>query len=158
MCNELGVMVDLSHLNEKGFWDVVSLSQAPIVASHSGVWKLCRSPRNLTDEQLRAIGDSGGIVGVNFARAFLRKDGWGEKRTGVTEIAKHVEYIAEKIGVDHVGFGSDFDGTQIPQDMKDASGLPLLMDALRDRGFKGRDLKKIAHGNWLRVLRDTWRE
>ena len=74
-CDRLGVMVDLSHLNEKGFWDVVALSRAPIVASHSGVWKLCRSPRNLTDDQLRAIGDSGGIVGVNFARSFLRMDG-----------------------------------------------------------------------------------
>jgi membrane dipeptidase len=156
-CNQLGVMVDLSHLNEKGFWDVVGLSKAPIVASHSGVWKLCRSPRNLTDDQLRAIGDSGGIVGVNFARAFLRKDGLEEKRTTVKEIAKHVEYIAETIGVDHVGFGSDFDGTQVPQDMKDASGLPKLVDALKDRGIKGAALKKIAHGNWLRVLKETWK-
>jgi len=158
LCNELGILVDLSHLNEKGFWDVVGLSRAPVVASHSGVWKLSRSPRNLTDDQLEAIGDSGGIVGVNFARAFLRKDGMGDKRTTVKEIAKHVEYIADKIGVDHVGFGSDFDGTQIPQDMKGASGLPLLMDALRERGIRGPALKKIAHGNWLRVLKETWRE
>jgi membrane dipeptidase len=156
-CNEMGVLIDLSHLNEKGFWDVVHLSRAPIVASHSGVWELCRSPRNLTDEQLRAIGDSGGIVGVNFARAFLRKDGLGEKRTTVREIVKHVLYIAEMIGVDHVGFGSDFDGTQVPQDMKDASGLPLLVDALRESGIRGAALKKIAHGNWLRVLKDTWK-
>ncbi|MCJ7627586.1 MAG: dipeptidase, partial [Longimicrobiales bacterium] len=112
LCNELGILVDLSHLNEMGFWDVVAVSNAPIVASHSGAWSLCRSPRNLTDEQLRAVGDSGGIVGVNFARGFLRKDGQGDKPTSVREIAKHVEYIADKIGVDHVGFGSDFDGTQ----------------------------------------------
>ena len=158
LCNQLGVLVDLSHLNEKGFWDVVALSKAPIVASHSGVWRLSRSPRNLTDDQLQAIGDSGGIVGVNFARAFLRKDGMGDRRTTVKEIAKHVEYIADKIGVDHVGFGSDFDGTQVPQDMKDASGLPLLLDALKDRGIKGAKLKKIAHGNWLRVLKETWKK
>ena len=157
LCNQLGLLVDLSHLNEKGFWDVVSLSNAPIVASHSGVWRLSRSPRNLTDDQLRAVGDSHGIVGVNFSRAFLRKDGLGEKRTTVKEIAKHVEYIADKIGVDHVGFGSDFDGTQIPQDMKDAAGLPLLLDALKERGIKGAALKKIAHGNWLRVLGETWK-
>ncbi len=156
-CNQLGVMVDLSHLNEKGFWDVVGLSKAPIVASHSGAWKLCRSPRNLTDDQLRAIGDSGGIVGVNFGRSFLRKDGMEDKRTTVKEIAKHVAYIAETIGVDHVGFGSDFDGTQVPQDMGDAAGLPLLIGALREKGFKGATLKKIAHGNWLRVLKDTWK-
>jgi len=156
-CNRLGILVDLSHLNEKGFWDVVEISDAPIVASHSGVWKLCRSPRNLTDDQLQAIGESGGIVGINFARSFLRKDGLGEKPTTVKEIAKHVEYVAEKVGMDHVGLGSDFDGTQVPQDMKDASGLPLLLDALRDRGIKGRDLKKVAHGNWLRVLKATWK-
>lgn len=156
-CNELGILVDLSHLNEKGFWDVVGLSKAPIVASHSGVWNLCRSPRNLTDDQIRAIGDSGGIVGVNFARGFLRKDGQGEKRTTVGEIAKHVAYIADLVGVDHVGFGSDFDGTEVPQDMKDASGLPLLLEALRGRGIKGKTLEKVAHGNWLRVLKESWK-
>jgi membrane dipeptidase len=158
LCNELGVLVDLSHLNEKGFWDVVALSKAPIVASHSGVWKLCRSPRNLTDDQLRAVGDSGGIVGVNFARGFLRKDGLGEMRTTVREIVRHVEYIAETIGIDHVGFGSDFDGTQVPQDMEGAAGLPKLMDALMETGIRGAALKKIAHGNWLRVLKDTWKD
>jgi membrane dipeptidase len=68
-----------------------------------------------------------------------------------------VEYIAEKIGVEHVGLGSDFDGTQVPQDMADASGLPKLMDALKERGFKGAALEKIAHGNWLRVLKETWK-
>ncbi len=156
-CNQLGMVVDLSHLNEKGFWDVVAISKAPIVASHSGAWKLCRSPRNLTDDQLRAIGDSGGMVGVNFARAFLRKDGFGDKPTTVREIVKHVEYIADRIGVDHVGLGSDFDGTQVPQDLADASGLRRLIDALKERGIKGANLKKIAHGNWLRVLKETWR-
>lgn len=156
-CNRMGVLVDLSHLNGRGFWDVVELSKAPIVASHSGVWRLCKSPRNLTDDQLRAIADSGGIVGVNFARGFIRKDGLAHRRTTVKSIAKHVAYIAETVGVDHVGLGSDFDGTQVPQDMKDAAGLPLLIQALRDKGFKGAALKKIAHGNWLRVLKDTWK-
>jgi membrane dipeptidase len=158
LSNQLGVLVDLSHLNEKGFWDVAAISGAPLVASHSGAHALSPSPRNLTDDQLKAIGESGGIVGVNFARAFLRKDGRGDKRTSVTEIAMHVEYIAEKIGLDHVGFGSDFDGTQVPQDMKDVTGLPKLLDALKERGFKPAALKKIAHGNWLRVLGETWKK
>lgn len=156
-CNELGIVVDLSHLNERGFWDVVALSEAPIVASHSGAWALCPSPRNLTDDQLRAIGDSGGIVGVNFSRAFLRKDGLGDKRTTVREIVRHVEYLADAIGIEHVGFGSDFDGTQVPQDMKDASGLPKLIAALEEEDIKGAALEKIAHGNWLRVLKKSWR-
>jgi membrane dipeptidase len=145
-------------MNEKGFWDVAKISEAPLVATHSGAHALCRSPRNLTDDQLKAIGESGGIVGVNFARGFLRKDGLGEKKTSLTEIVRHVEYIAGKIGVNHVAFGSDFDGTQVPQDLGDASGLQKLLDAMRERGMKGKALKKIAHGNWLRILKATWRK
>jgi membrane dipeptidase len=157
LCNELRILVDLSHMNEKGFWDVEELSRAPLVASHSGAHALCPSPRNLTDDQLQAIKDSGGIVGVNFARSFLRKDGLWDRRTSLTEIVRHVEYIAETIGIDHVGFGSDFDGTTVPDDLKDVSGLPLLLDALRERGIRGKALAKVASENWLRVLKRTWR-
>lgn len=158
LCNQLGILVDLSHMNEKGFWDVAGITQAPLVATHSGAHALCPSPRNLTDDQLKAIGESGGVVGVNFARAFLRKDGLGEKKTSLTEIARHVEYIAEKIGVDHVAFGSDFDGTQVPQDLVDASGLQRLLKVMKERGMKGKVLRKVAHENWLRVLKKTWRK
>jgi membrane dipeptidase len=156
-CNQLGILVDLSHMNERGFWDVAEISRAPLVATHSGVHVLSPSPRNLTDEQLTAVGESGGIVGVNFARAFLRKDGRGDRNTSMTEIVRHVEYIADGIGVDHVALGSDFDGTQVPQDLEDASGLQRLLAALRERGFRGKKLEKIANGNWLRVLKETWR-
>ena len=156
LCNELRILVDLSHMNEKGFWDVSRISQAPLVATHSGAHALCASPRNLTDDQLTAIGESGGVVGINFARAFLRKDGLGDKETPLTEIVRHVEYIAERIGVDHVALGSDFDGTQVPQDLGDASGLQKLIQGMRERGIKGKALRKIAHGNWLRVLKETW--
>jgi len=157
-CNEMGILVDLSHLNEKGFWDVASLSKAPLVATHSGAHALCPSPRNLTDDQLKAIGESGGMVGVNFGRGFLRKDGMADKRTTVREIARHVVHIVEKIGVDHVGLGSDFDGTQVPQDMKDVAGLPKLLDALQELGVKGKDLRKVAYRNWIRVLKATWKK
>ncbi len=156
LCNQMGIMVDLSHMNEKGFWDVASLSTAPLVASHSGAHALCPSPRNLTDDQLKAIRDSGGLVGVNFSRAFLRSDGLGDKPTSLTEIVRHVEYLAEVMGVKHVALGSDFDGTQVPQDLKDAAGLQKLIGTLKDRGFKGKALRKIAHENWVRVLTDTW--
>jgi membrane dipeptidase len=158
LCNELGIMVDLSHMNTRGFWDVVALSDAPIVASHSGAHALCPSPRNLTDDQLKAIGDSGGIVGINFARAFLREDGQGDKETPLTEIVRHAAYVAEKIGVDHVAFGSDFDGTTVPQDLGDASGLQKLIGALKDAGFSPKDRTKIAHGNWVRILTETWKK
>lgn len=95
---------------------------------------------------------------MNFARAFLRADGLGDEPTPMTEIVRHVEYIAEKIGVDHVAFGSDFDGTQVPQDLEDASGLQKLLGALKEAGFKKKDRKKIAHGNWVRILKKTWKK
>ena len=156
-CNGLGILVDLSHLNEKGFWDVAALSEAPLVATHSGVHALCPTPRNLTDKQLDAIRDSNGLVGINFHVGFLRPDGRLDKKTTVAAIADHVDYVVTRIGLDHVAFGSDFDGAQMPDDMQDVAGLPLLMAELRTRGYDDAALTQIAHGNWLRVLRATWK-
>jgi membrane dipeptidase len=156
-CNRLGVLVDLSHLNERGFWDVAELSEAPLVATHSGVHALCPSSRNLTDRQLDAIGETGGIVGVNFHIGFLRSDGRSDVETSLTEIVRHAAYIAERIGIDHVGLGSDFDGATMPHDLKDVAGLPKLVDGLRAHGFDELALRKIAYENWLRVLRRTWK-
>ncbi len=156
-CNRLGILVDLSHLNEKGFWDVAKISKHPLVATHSASHVLCPSPRNLTDGQLKAIQQSNGVVGVVYYPGFLREDGKGSARTPIEEIAKHVEYIATRIGINHVALGSDFDGAAMPRAMKDASGLPKLVNALRQRGFGKKDLEKIAHANWLRVLSATWK-
>ena len=156
-CNRLGILVDLSHLNEAGFWDVARLSEAPLVATHSNAHALCASTRNLTDAQLDAIGDSGGVVGVNFAVSFLREDGRQEPDTPLTEIVRHVEYIAERIGVDHVAFGSDFDGAVVPAELDGVAGLPRLVEALRRAGYGEDELAAVTHGNWLRVLGDTWR-
>jgi len=157
-CNRLGVLVDLSHLNEAGFWDVARISQAPLVATHSNAHALCRSTRNLTDQQLDAIGESGGMVGVNFAVTFLREDGaQAPDETPLAEIVRHVDYIAERIGIDHVGFGSDFDGAVVPTELGGVAGLPKLVDALRDAGYDGAAVAKVTHENWLRVLGETWR-
>jgi membrane dipeptidase len=156
-CNELGILVDLSHLNEQGFWDVANLSTAPLVATHSGAHALCASARNLTDKQLDAVRASGGIVGVNFHVSFLRADG---KRDGattpLTEIVRHLDYMVERMGIDHVAFGSDFDGAVMPGDLRDVAGLPKLMDALIAAGYDEAALRQIAYGNWLRVLGETW--
>lgn len=157
-CNRLGILVDLAHLNEKGFWDVARISDAPLVTTHSGVFALCQSTRNLTDKQLKAIGDSGGIVGINFHVGFLREDGQDVSDTPLTEIVRHVNYVVDKIGIDHVALGSDFDGAKMPADLGDAAGLPKLMDALRTAGFDSVDLRKIANENWQRVLAQTWKE
>lgn len=155
-CNRLGVLIDLSHLNERGFWDVAGLSEAPLVATHSNAHALCHSSRNLTDRQLDAIRDSDGMVGVNFAVSFLREDGNDDADTPLGTVVRHVDYLVERVGIDRVGFGSDFDGAKVPAAIGDASGLPNLLAALRERGYGEAELQKLAHGNWLRVLRLTW--
>jgi membrane dipeptidase len=155
-CNRLGILVDLSHLNWAGFWDVARLSDAPLVATHSNAHALCAASRNLTDEQLDAIRDSGGVVGVNFAVSFLREDGHEVPETPLTEIVRHVDYYAERMGIDHVAFGSDFDGAVVPDALGGAAGLPKLVDALRAAGYDEEAVAKITHGNWLRVLDATW--
>jgi membrane dipeptidase len=152
-CNRLGILV---HLTLRGFFDVASLSDAPLVASHSNAHALCASTRNLTDEQLDAIASSGGLVGINFAVGFLRPDGRLDTATPLDVVVDHVDYLVARMGIDHVGFGSDFDGARIPNDLGDAGGLPLLIDALRARGYDEEALTKLAHGNWRRVLHATW--
>jgi membrane dipeptidase len=155
-CNRLGILVDLSHLNEAGFWDAARASDAPLVATHSNVHALCRCSRNLTNEQLDAIGDSGGVVGINFAVAFVRPDGAPDPATPLEQIVGHVDYVARRIGVEHVAFGSDFEGATVPELLGGADGLPKLVEALRARGYDDQDVAKITHGNWLRVLERTW--
>ncbi|MEJ7842009.1 MAG: dipeptidase [Rubrobacter sp.] len=155
-CNRLGVLIDLSHLNEKGFWDVADLSGAPLVATHSNANALCPSTRNLTDRQLDAIKDSDGMVGVNFAVAFLREDGMDDEDTLLSTVVRHVDYLVDRVGIDRVGFGSDFDGAKVPKEIGDVSGLPNLLAALVGHGYGEAALRKLAHENWLRVLRKTW--
>jgi membrane dipeptidase len=155
-CNELGILVDLSHLNEAGFWEVARLSSAPLVATHSNAHALCQASRNLTDAQLDAIGASGGVVGLNFAVSFLREDGSQEAATPLEVIVRHAEYIAERIGIDHVAFGSDFDGALVSDELGGIAGFPKLVDAFRTAGFDEEALARITHRNWLRVLGDTW--
>jgi membrane dipeptidase len=156
-CGELRVLVDLSHLNARGFWEVAELSGAPLVASHSGAHALCPSPRNLSDDQLRAIGASGGLVGINFHVGFLRADGADDEDTPLTAIAEHAAHVAEVAGVEAVALGSDFDGATIPAELGDAAGLPRLLDALAAAGFAEAELRAIAWDNWRRVLERAWR-
>jgi membrane dipeptidase len=155
-CNELNVLLDVSHLNERGFWDVAELSDAPLVASHSSAHALCPSPRNLTDDQLRAIAGSGGLVGINFCVAFVREDGADDPDTPLSALAAHAAHVAEIAGVEAVALGSDFDGATMPRDLDSAAKLPALLGALRAFGFAEHEVELIALGNWLRVLRATW--
>ena len=157
-CSELRLMLDLSHLNEAGFWDVAALSEAPLVATHSNAHALCPCSRNLTDRQLDAIRESGGVVGLNLAVSFLRPDGRNDADTPLATLCDHVEHLVGRLGVEGVALGSDFDGCTVPRVIGDAAGLPRLLDALRERGWGETELTKFAHGNWLRVLERTWGE
>jgi membrane dipeptidase len=154
---ERGILVDLSHLNEAGFWDVARLEPGPLVASHSGAHALCPASRNLTDRQLDAIGASGGLVGIVFATPFLRPDFADDPDTPLTLIAEHARYVAERIGVAHVALGSDFDGATIPGSLAGVNGLPLLIATLRDVGFDPAEIAAICWGNWRRILAAWWR-
>lgn len=156
--NRRRVMIDLSHLNERGFWDVAAISDAPLVATHSNVHALSPTPRNLTDRQFDAIRERRGIVGLNFHVGFLRADGARDPDTPLARMVEHIDYMVERMGIDCVALGSDFDGATMPQELGDAAGLPRLLGALVDRGYSRDDLGKIAHGNWVRVLRATWGE
>jgi len=155
-CNDLGVMIDVSHLNEAGFWDVVDTTTKPIVASHSNAHAICPSTRNLTDKQLAAIRDSDGLVGLNFNVPFLRPDGERHSDMPLEVMADHIDYLVDKVGLERVALGSDFDGALMPDDLADASMLPNLMEALRARGYDDDALRKIGYQNWIRVLELTW--
>jgi membrane dipeptidase len=156
-CNQLGILVDLSHLNEKGFWDVEKISDAPLVATHSNAWELCKLPRNLTDKQLDAVKASGGIAGVNFVVMLAREDARDDADTPLETIVRHVDYLVERMGIDHVGFGSDFGAATVPNTLNDSSKYPDLIAALRKAGYDDSSLRKITHENWLRVLKQTWK-
>lgn len=157
-CAELGILVDLSHLNEAGFWDVAGLEAGPLVASHSGVHALCPTSRNLTDRQLDAVGASGGLVGIVFACQFLRRDFLEDPDTPLDLIAQHARYVADRIGVEHVALGSDYDGATMPAALGDVAGTPRLLEAIGAAGFDERDLSLIAWENWRRVLGAWWRD
>jgi len=154
-CNQLKIMIDLSHLNEKGFRDVAVLSEAPLVATHSNVHAICGHSRNLTDWQLGAIRETGGMVGLNFATGFLREDGRMNADTGLDIMVRHIDSLLQALGEDGVGLGSDFDGAMIPAVIGDVAGLPRLIDALVARGFGRALIEKIAYRNWLSVLERT---
>jgi membrane dipeptidase len=155
-CNQKRILIDLSHLNEAGFWDVAKFSQAPLVATHSNVHALCPSPRNLTDRQLAAIRDSDGFVGLNFATVFLREDGTYRADTPIETMVRHLDALIAALGEDRVGLGSDFDGAGIAAAIGSVAGVPALFEALRQHGYDEALLRKIGSENWLNALERIW--
>jgi membrane dipeptidase len=155
-CNQLRILIDLSHLNERGFWDVADISNAPLVATHSNAHALSPHSRNLSDQQLIAIRETGGIVGVNFATSFLRRDGRRDADAPIELVIDHIEHMLKHAGEDGVGLGSDFDGAKIPAGIENAAGLQNLVEVMRTRDYGEPLIEKICFRNWLRVLAQTW--
>ena len=153
---ELGILVDVSHLSEGGFYDVAGICKKPFIATHSNSFTLCPHPRNLTDEQIRALGNAGGMTGLNFGPEFLNPDIHCKDSTAL-QIAKHARHIANVGGVDCVGIGSDFDGIKGNLEISDCTKLGLLEDALKKEGFSSDELEKIFYKNVIRVMKDTLR-
>lgn len=147
--NELGMLIDVSHLNEEGFWHVIELSKDPIVATHSCSKALCNHPRNLTDQQLLALAKHKGVVGVNFNPGFLNESGVATRE----DVVRHICHIAEVAGVDAVGLGSDFDGIpEVPKGLEHVGEYCDLLDDLIKVGFSTKDVEKISYHNFRRVL------
>lgn len=149
--NRLGMIVDISHLNTTTFWDVINTTKAPIIASHSGVYSLKPHQRNLNDDQLKAIAENGGVVGMVLYRGFIKD----MNNTYIKDFVDHIDYVVNLIGIDHVGLGSDFDGGEIPLDMKDVSELYKITEELVKRGYSAEDIQKILGKNTLRVIKEV---
>ncbi|MEO1312402.1 MAG: dipeptidase [Pseudomonadota bacterium] len=155
-CNDLNIMLDLSHLNEAGFWDVARHSSKPLVATHSNAHAITPHSRNLTDKQLAAIRESDGMVGLNFAVAFLREDGRMLADVPLNQMLRQLDHLIEHLGEDRVGLGSDYDGAIVPEVLTSCAGLPKLRHAMAKHGYDDALIAKLCHQNWLRVLEKTW--
>lgn len=157
-CNRLGILVDLAHITEQGFWDVARTTDQPLVASHSNAHALTPVARNLTDRQMDAIRESRGLAGLNYATTMLRADGQENAGTPLSDMVCHVDYMVARMGIDCVALGSDFDGATIPEGITDAAGNQTLVSALAAAGYDDAALAKLCRENWLRVLASAWHE
>ena len=153
--NRLGMLIDVAHLAPRGVTDVLEISQSPVIASHANAHALCPHRRNLTDEQLHAIAERGGVVGATFYRGFIAPD---TELATLDRLVEHIDHLVSVMGVDHVGLGSDFDGflgEPTPEGLEDVTRLPKLTNKLLERGYQAEDIQKILGGNFLRVFREV---
>ena len=152
--NRLGMLVDVSHISDEAFYDVLECSTRPVVATHSCCRALASHPRNMTDDMIRALAAKGGVIQINFYPYFLI-DGYeeGQPAPSYKVVADHIDHVVKLVGIDHVGIGSDFDGIEVaPEGLEDASMMPTLFDELRRRGYSQEDLDKIASGNFFNAF------
>lgn len=157
-CNRMGILIDVSHLNEPGFWDVVEVTERPFVASHSNVRAICNHERNLTDDQIKALAGKGGLMGINYAVGFLVEGARKGSDVPLHVLVDHIDYIVNLVGIDHVALGSDYDGAGVPDALKDVAHDVHLVEELARRGYDAEAIAKICRDNWLRVLGAVWLE
>jgi len=158
--NRIGMIVDVSHVSDDTFWDVMEVTTKPVIASHSSCRAIRDLPRNMSDEMIRAVGKKGGVVCINFYPRFLADTGEEgsakEREVSIEALIDHIHHAVQVAGIDHVGLGSDFDGiTAVPKGMKDVTGMPLITEGLLKRGYRPEDVKKILGANLLRVIREV---
>lgn len=151
----LGMIVDISHLNDKGIWDVFHYTKKPFVASHSNCRALSPHPRNLTDEMIKTLAERGGVAGLNFCAAFLVKKETDEVQTSrIEDMLRHLRHMKQVGGIEVIGLGTDFDGIENPVEIRDASCMQALAQAMEKDGFTIGEIEKVFHGNVLRVYRE----
>jgi len=153
-CHARGMIVDCSHMTMKGFYDVAE-EGVPLVATHSNACAIALTARNLTDAQLKAVGETGGMVGLNFGTMFLRPDGKRAPEGGIEFAIRHLAHMVEQAGEDHVALGSDFDGAPMPEGLESAAELQTLVAAMETAGFGTDLIRRICHRNWLACLART---
>jgi membrane dipeptidase len=151
-CNRLGIMVDLAHASPRTFWDTLAVAQAPVIVSHTACAELWSHPRNLTDEQIRAVAQTRGVIGIILHSEHLVPKGSAQ----LSDVVAHLEHVIQVAGLDSVALGSDFDGfTSAPAGLRDVSQYPNLTTQLLERGYSKQDIGKILGGNVLRVMREV---
>lgn len=148
----LGMIIDVSHLSDAGFYDVLKYTNAPFVASHSNARSVCPHARNMSDDMIKKLAQRGGVMGINYAADFLEREA---EMSRVEAMVKHIEYIRDIAGIDCIGLGSDFDGIPQNLELKDCSYLPVLEKALYDHGFSKDEVEKIFYKNVLRVYKEV---
>ena len=148
--NDLGMLIDVSHISEKGFWDVLETTKKPIAATHSNSKSICRHKRNLSDEQIRGVIKNGGCIGINLYSKFLSEKG---TCAGITDILRHIEHILSLGGENNIGFGSDFDGMDsLPNGIENVGDIHKIFDEMRRIGYSESLIKKISSENFLNLM------
>lgn len=149
--NKNKIIVDISHVSEKSFYDIIDITDSPIIASHSCAKEICNHRRNLTDDQIKKIADTGGVIGITFYNTFLSNSG----KADITDLVNHIDYIATLVGIEHVGIGTDFqkfEKNEIPDNITKISDFNILFEKMNEQGFSDEEIRQVAGENFVNVL------